>query len=299
MRCPFGRLGILAAVVYFFFVYSPVRLSLPVVYLRTPASAFGTAAFAAAQVSEGHSHNDYLQTTPLFDALANRFYSVEADVWRRDGELKLSHLGIEFVGGLRELYLEPLQHLVNRLGSVYGDGKRFILWIELKENDPLLVQDLQKMLSRYPMLTRFNDRTVIPGPVTVVLTGVDSAKRAYVSLFSDRYACRDSQDFSYRDPPLDNRWCWYTLSWADYFSWDGNGVMPKDQLRDLRRVVAAVHATGKKLRIYDAPDTPAIWQSEYDAGVDLIGTDSVQKFGSWHDLQPGVVTVRADRRSPF
>src|SRR6266478_168041 len=74
-----------------------------------------------------HSHNDYEQRRPLLDALALGYRSVEADILLRDGELWVSHKGRSFVGTLRELYLDPLQARVDRLGSVGGgdeNGKR-------------------------------------------------------------------------------------------------------------------------------------------------------------------------------
>src|SRR5438046_1197290 len=66
----------------------------------------------------GHSHNDYEQEQPLSDALRNGFYSVEADIWLVNHEILISHLGWFFTGALKELYLDPLQARVDRLGSV-------------------------------------------------------------------------------------------------------------------------------------------------------------------------------------
>ncbi|MGZ6311516.1 MAG: hypothetical protein ACXWOH_12850, partial [Bdellovibrionota bacterium] len=76
---------------------------LPVVEAREPAAAARPFYIAA------HSHNDYEQAHPLADALANRFDSVEADIWISKNDLLISHLGVSYKGSLRELYLEPLR----------------------------------------------------------------------------------------------------------------------------------------------------------------------------------------------
>ena len=86
-----------------------------------------------------HSHNDYEQRRPLLDALALGYRSVEADIWLRDSELWVSHKGRSLAGTLRELYLDPLQDRVDRLGSVHGDGEPFLLWLDLKSGEEELV----------------------------------------------------------------------------------------------------------------------------------------------------------------
>ena len=40
---------------------------------------------------KGHSHNDYKHRQPLFDALDNGFFSVEADVFYEDGSFIVAH----------------------------------------------------------------------------------------------------------------------------------------------------------------------------------------------------------------
>jgi hypothetical protein len=53
---------------------------------------------------------------------------------------------------LAKLYLEPLQELVDRRGSVYGDGLPLHLWIDIKSPEPALRPLLRAQLWRYPML---------------------------------------------------------------------------------------------------------------------------------------------------
>src|SRR5258708_14631426 len=87
-------------------------------------------------MTAAHSHNDYEQRRPLLDALALGYRSVEADIWLRDSELWVSHKGRSFTGTLRELYLDPLQARVDRLGSVHGAGGPLLLRLRPKYGRP-------------------------------------------------------------------------------------------------------------------------------------------------------------------
>jgi len=214
-----------------------------------------------------HSHNDYQQKHPLYDALAEGLSSVEADIWNHYGEVLVSHMGFFFKGSLEELYLKPLQKRVDELGSVYGDGRPFILWLDIKENGLPLESEFSQILDKYPMLTEFTDSGVIQGAVTVILTGKAGPKTLYTDQAALRRACRDSKDFSEQDPPADTRWQWYSLEWSSWM---------KDPVR-LASLTARIHAKGRKLRLWDMPESEAIWTEALDAHVDLIGMDDLPR----------------------
>lgn len=225
-----------------------------------------------------HSHNDYNQRHPLADALSSGFRSVEADIWLVDGEIWVSHLGLNFVGTLRELYLEPLRKMIERLGSVYGDGEPFYLWLDIKTSEPELRPALQALLGRYPMLARFDGRAPIHAPVIAILTGDEGSKTAYVKERAMLLACRDSSHFQPSDAPGDPAWLWYSLRWRDYFEWDGSGEIPLRERDGLRSLIAAVHARGRALRFWETPDSERLWAELIDAGVDMIGTDDLPRL---------------------
>ncbi|MGQ9592004.1 MAG: hypothetical protein ACUVYA_17115, partial [Planctomycetota bacterium] len=54
------------------------------------------------------------------------------------------------------------------------------------------------------------------------------------------------------------------------------GRMPEAQRRELRRLVEAAHARGRKLRFWGTPHAPALWAELVDAGVDLINADDLE-----------------------
>lgn len=63
-----------------------------------------------------HSHNDYLQSVPLWEALHAGFCSVEADVHLVDDRLMLGH-STPGKTSLLEIYLEPMAALVRKNGG--------------------------------------------------------------------------------------------------------------------------------------------------------------------------------------
>lgn len=248
-----------------------------------------------APLAVAHSHNDYEQRSPLFDAVRAGFRSVEADVWLREREVVVSHESSLSRGSLEDLYLVPLQERVDRLGSVNGDGRPFYLWIDLKESRPELTDALHALLARYPMLTVFTDEAVVQGPVIAILTGDEEAKTRYTNGHRVRLACRDSNEFGPEDAAADRRWTWYALPWHDVVEGDERGSRLVVAYGRLRAIVAKAHQLGRRLRLYDVPERREAWSAALGAGVDLISTDQISPFRSFLTASRPRV-ARADRR---
>jgi hypothetical protein len=130
-----------------------------------------------------HSHNDYQQKRPLQLALEQGYRSLEVDVaasFFGPTRVVVTHWGLIPEGTLQEMYLDPLQKRVGEKGSVYGDGKPFYLWIEIRRfalGSGGITEALRELLARYPMLTRFSPRGVAKAaPVVVILTGYSPHK---------------------------------------------------------------------------------------------------------------------------
>lgn len=238
----------------------------------------------AGQRIHAHAHNDYEHPRPLLDALAERFYSVEADVYFDGGRFRVAHGGWDAEKGtLKDLYLDPLQVRVNEAGSVHGDGEPFTLWVDLKDNDSRAPEALRALLDQYPMLSRFTDTSETAGPVRVILTGDAAAKAAVVDA-PDRRAVRDSNDYTPDDPPADLRWRAYALSWGKVVSWNGEGDAPAEAMAQLACVCENARADGRVVRLYGGPDRPEAWRAQLEAGVDFINTD---KLGELHAFLAG------------
>ncbi len=194
----------------------------------------------------------------------------------------VSHDAPPSPGTLRALYLEPLAARVEANGgSVHGDGRPFFLWIDLKSGDARLQDVLGAQLADYAMLARFDDDgEATSGAVTVILTGCDAAKRALVARPGPRPYVRDANTYDADDADADGRWAYYSLKFADYFSWDGEGELPLAQRQRLRGLVDSAHAKGRRLRIFSTYDRRADWTAAIDAGVDFINTDHLAELAA-------------------
>ena len=230
----------------------------------------------------GHAHNDVQHKRPLLDALDNRFYSVEADIWTdKDGNIMVSHDPGKSGRSFKELYLDPLQNRVNQKGSVFGDNEPFYLWLDLKEGTPVLLKALQDTLNQYSMLTAFTEEKIIPGAVTIILTGDDKGKTAFVNENPERKACRDSNFYTPEDPKADNRWRYYALNWSNYIKWNGSGTIPATEYKKLIELLKDAHQKGRKVRFWANPDTPAYWELALKNGIDLINTDQLKDLNQY------------------
>ncbi len=232
-----------------------------------------------------HAHNDYEHDRPLLDALDNKFYSVEADFWMMNGIIVVAHdkkeKASDYAGTLKELYLDPLQKLVDKKGSVHGDGIPFYLWLDIKDGGDEVRPVLHKLLKQYSMLSTFTDEKVERRPVTAILTGDAKSKSAYVDEYSKRWACRDSNYYDKKDPKADRKWRWYALKWSNYVKWYGKEPIRPEELKKWKTIVDDIHAKGRKVRFYAVPDNKMYWQKALEVGVDQINTDKLDKLNAY------------------
>lgn len=232
--------------------------------------------------SLGHAHNDYEHPRPLLDALAHHFESVEVDVEFAGGEVLVTHGGAPYKGSLKALYLEPLKARIEDMGgSVYGDGAPFFLWVDLKQNTADLKAALPVLLRSYPMVSTFGEDGGTSGPVTVVLTGNDSAKKELVQGPPPRPFVRDSSEWSEADPPADARWQFYGLYFFSYSQWDGMVPFKAATVARLRELARVAKAGGRRVRLWGNPDEEAYWAAASDAGIDFINTDLLADFAAF------------------
>ena len=88
---------------------------------------------AVVPLMQAHAHNDYRHASPLHDALAHGFTSVEADIFLVDDDLYVAHdrRDITPERTLRALYLDPLRERVRKNGGkVYRGGPQVTLLID-------------------------------------------------------------------------------------------------------------------------------------------------------------------------
>jgi glycerophosphoryl diester phosphodiesterase len=225
---------------------------------------------ARTPLAHTHAHNDYEHPHPLFDALAHRFSSVEADVWlTADGQLLVGHdkntLGYPGCT-LQALYLDPLQELVQTHGGhVYaGSAASLQLLIDVKADGHGAYKALDGLLRAgyASMLTSWTSGREHPGAVRVIVSG--AIDRVFTTKQTQRYASYDGTLNEIGSTPALISAKWTTLT--------------RYQRGHLRDIVNRAHAHGQQVRLWHTPEPGRreyrnIWREELNAGVDWLNTD--------------------------
>jgi hypothetical protein len=227
-----------------------------------------------------HAHNDYEHKRPLLDALEHGFCSVEADIWLVDGELLVAHDRDKVKPGrtLQALYLDPLRKRVKEKGGhVYRNDLEFTLLIDVKSDAEKTYAVLREVLKQYAeILTEFHLSYTKPKAVTVIISGARAVQTMLVDKI--RYCGVDGRLQDLEEGVNRNLTPLVSDQWFGKFGWLGVGTIPDDVRRKVENIVKQARRDGVRLRFWATPETPNFWRTMRELGVDLIGTDDLDKL---------------------
>jgi len=224
-----------------------------------------------------YAHNDYAHKCPLYDALANGFCSVEADIHLIDGQLLVAHDGKDVLAGntLERLYLDPLRERIRaNEGHVYPAAGEFVLLIDVKSDARQTYTVLREVLKRYAdILTVVRAGVVEKRAVQVIVSG--NRPRQMMLEEQIRYAAFDGrlEDLA-SDEPV-HFMPWISDKFDKVTEWQNARPMLPAERNKLRQIVAQAHSKGRKVRFWGTKDSPAIWRELLNDGVDIIGADDL------------------------
>jgi hypothetical protein len=136
-----------------------------------------------------HSHNDYWQRIPLWEALGSGCVGVEADIHLKNSDLLVGHNshGLSKERTLRSLYFDPLQRLItaqnenttrkgNDWNGIFNKAPKqtVVLLIDLKTSAEKTFAELNTQLQPLrdlDYLTHWNGTNRVMRPSTIVATG--------------------------------------------------------------------------------------------------------------------------------
>lgn len=239
-----------------------------------------------------HSHNDYRQKRPFFDAIQRGYPSIEVDICLVDGELLVAHSTKEakLENTLRSLYLEPLAKWIrDHDGYALRDSKTLQLLVDIKTDAAKSYAALKRQIEPYHWLLKKLDENgnELPPPVLIVISGnrpieqVRAEKEPMVRIDGrpeDLSAVSDNKLI-----PL------ISADWFTTIGWLGVGAMSSQQTTRLADLVKRTHGTGRKLRFWGAPAGEKVWKVLHSAKVDYIGTDdlaALQEFLLRYPMKP-------------
>jgi alkaline phosphatase len=220
-----------------------------------------------------HSHNDYEQRVPFYQAYSQQVASIEADIYavEKDEALLVAHAPFELMNAptLDEAYINPLVSLFKRNGGKpwKDSDKPLILLIDLKTPANPTLDRLIDRLKRYPEVF---DPAVNANAVRVIISGDrpnpnDYAK--YPSIISF-----DGNKLDYTPQQLE-KISMISLNLRDFTKWNGKGSIIAQENTKLQETIDAVHALGKPIRFWGTPDGVTAWYTFYRMGIDYINTD--------------------------
>lgn len=220
-----------------------------------------------------HSHNDYAQRVPFYQAYAQQVSSIEADVFLLDGQLLVGHDVEDLRADMtfEALYVEPIVTLFARNGGrAFRDSDQTLqLMVELKsETDPTL-RAVAALLGRWPEVF---DPEVNPAAVRVAVTGRVPAPEAF-----DRYprflGFDGAWDADYTPEQLE-RIALISTNFRDFSQWNGKGTIIPAEKERLEQVIDRAHEQGKPVRFWNAPEGTTVYYTFYDMDIDYINTDN-------------------------
>ena len=222
-----------------------------------------------------HAHNDYQKPEPLINALHNKVFSVEADIYLSGNRLLVAHDKSELptAGTLDSLYLQPIINLFRQhKGTISEDNKYApVLMIDIKENGEAVIATLIKFLSAYPSVF---DRSINKRAVQVVLSG----DRGTISKWSSypSYIFFDGRPYEVYDSVTLHHVAFISDSYLNY-------TRPADSANaTIKRLAEKVHSIKKLFRLWAIPDTPGSWDHLLQLGVDIINTDKVTECRNYY-----------------
>lgn len=244
----------------------------------TSAIALLSAGYATAQQSVRiHSHNDYRQCVPFYQAYAQQVYSIEADIYAvdRPGGLFVAHDPEELSEALTldELYIQPIVSLYKRNGGRAWKSSDLLLqlMIDLKTPEEPTLDRLVALLSHYPEVF---DPVVNPYAVRILITG-NCPQPAHFDNYPAFISFDGKTDISYTEKQL-KRVGIFSDSFRKYSTWNGKGGIVTSEKKKLEEIINKVHAWGKQIRFWGTPDGITAWNTFYTMGVDIINTDRVE-----------------------
>jgi hypothetical protein len=245
---------------------------------------------AQSPLDRAHAHNDYQHARPLFDALDRGFGSVEADIYLVDGALLVSHDrdSVRADRTLEALYLAPLRAWIAMHGGrVYSGRPPLTLLVDVKSDADSTWTVLEPLLRRYDdLITSWHGDSMTTRPVIAVISG----ERPLVTLPAerDRWAGLDGRlaDLEARNATPATAMPLVSSDWKEITKWRGEGAPPSSTRRRLAQAVARAHAQGRRLRFWNTPDLPVVWQLLLESGVDLIGADDLEALRQFLSRSP-------------
>ncbi|WP_235841604.1 alkaline phosphatase [Confluentibacter sediminis] len=218
---------------------------------------------AAQNLPYVHSHNDYSQAVPFWNAFSAGANSIEVDVFLKDNKLYATHSEEDIIEGrtIENLYLEPLQKVVS-LG--FGENKHVQLLVDVKSDAYKTLDVLINVLKNYPILIH-SDK------ISFAISG-NRPKPAEYKNYPD-YITFDYQSLDAISADALQKVSLVSLDYGNFSQWNGKGRLTKADKERIINVIKEAKRFNKPFRFWGTPDSKSAWKCFADLGIDFINTD--------------------------
>ena len=215
-----------------------------------------------------HSHNDYLQNAPFWDAYANGANSIEVDIFFKNDHLYATHAEEDIIIGhtMESLYLDPIKKVME---LQLGKQQELQLLIDIKSETYTTLDKIVAVLEKYP--------NIINNPnISMVISGNRPKPEEYKN-----YPAFIKFDYqTLEDIPNKEAWdkvALISLPFHKFSHWNGKGRLTAEDLQKVKWTIDKAHSYDKPFRFWATPDSKTAWKAMHDLGVDYINTDMTDK----------------------
>jgi alkaline phosphatase len=212
-----------------------------------------------------HSHNDYVQAKPFWEAYEAGANSIEADVYLIDGKLYVAHEKNEINAErtLEKLYLEPLSKVVKS-----RKRQELQILIDLKTSSEPTLNAVSQAIAKYPKLANAHAKKKY---IKFVISGNRPKITEYPTY--PTYIYFDHQSLNDLNKGDKSKIALVSFSFGSYSKWKGVEEISESDKIKLKASIEKVHNLGYPIRFWGTPDTPLAWKTFHEIGVDYVNTD--------------------------
>lgn len=229
-----------------------------------------------------HSHNDYYQLVPFYQAYSQRVSSIEVDIFHENGDLLVGHDPEELTSerNFEALYVAPIVKLFRQNGGRAwpGSDDPLTLLVDLKTSTEPALSSIVSLLERHPEVF---DTQENPHAVRVVISGNMPSPEEF-----DRYPSLlffDGRlDQSYTSSQLE-RVAMISAPFHAFSAWNGKGIMKAPDKARVWQAIDQAHQMNKPIRFWASPDGVTAWNTLCHMGVGIINTDNVEQCAAFFD----------------
>lgn len=234
--------------------------------------------------SNAHSHNDYEQKFPFWEAYNHGFGSIEADIFlvKDQDELLVAHSSEELA--IRKIrldssYLIPIINCIKKnKGFPYLDtSKKLQILIDIKTTAAATLDKLVQTISKYPELTN-------PSSVQFTISGNRPGSDSF-KLYPPYIMFDGELSKSYSQEAL-KKIVLMSASLKDYTLWNGEGSIPLIDQKKIEYEIKRTHNLKKPIRFWEAPDNINAWNTLMRLKVDYINTDRISSLSKFLNKLP-------------